>query len=364
MKSSIALSSNHLLWILILIWISAVSCVSEISGQVPERVEKHSLPNGLTIDVYLPPGYDKEIGYPVLIFNDGEFIFDQNAWNMSPLLDQLIISKEINPIIGIAVHTGGKRNDWYIPYQDLWIQQNWGEYTPSAHKYAEQLLEEVIPFVQQHYSVNDSETGIIGASLGGLISTWTGIHYPEHFKYSASLSGSFWVDDHHIFDEAADVTDHGQTYWFDIGTGEWNYYVPLFRILDDVGFRPGSRNFYYEVPNGKHIASDWLNRIEIPLKVFYGTDPDPLPEALNVHLECIPSKSVPGKKFRRLNPVVTLSNGVKYSLAHTASYTVIQGEVEIGTDGSIQNNPNTLAEILVKYGSLSGKIAIPYGWCK
>lgn len=69
---------------------------------------------------------------------------------------------------------------------------------------------------------------------------------------------------------------------------------------------PSERNFYYEVPGVRHTPSDWMSRIHLLLKAFFGTKP----ESMEVVLECIPSQSIPGLQFRRMNPIVTLTNGI------------------------------------------------------
>ncbi|WP_428235009.1 hypothetical protein [Gracilimonas sp.] len=190
-----------------------------------------------------------------------------------------------------------------------------------------------------------------------------GLKFPDKVKYSAGLSGSLWVADYSIFSEVEGSYDSEQKFWFDIGTNEWNYYVPLYTELDQHGVKPGENSFYYEVPNAAHVPSDWLQRIHLPLLAFFSPKTNPVPESLEVVIECIPSQSTPGRHFRRLNPIITLTNEVKYSLAHTASYSVLSGDAELGSEGSFRNNPQTEIEILVEYDSLSEAADIPVGWC-
>ena len=328
-----------------------------------EGLARHHLENGMVIDVLLPPVYDESEAYPVLLVNDGELIFSSSGWNMQPLLYELIQQGEIEPIITVAIHTGGNRNNWYIPYRDTWVTRNWGSYTPEALTYATALFEDVLPFLGQQYSIDNQEVGMIGASLGGLIATWIGLNFPEQVKYSASLSGSFWIANHQLFSEVKDAYDTANKFWFDIGTAEWNYYVPLYRALEKAGSEPGKSNFYYEIPDGAHTVPDWRKRMDMPLKIFWG-DTETSLQSMNVELECIPSASTPGLKFRRMNPIVTLTNGVKYSLAHTATYRLIGGEAELGTEGSFKNNPNTKVVIEVMYEGYLEEVVVPIGWCR
>ena len=317
----------------------------------------------MTIDILTPPDYDESKEYPLLILNDGEHMFGNGNWNMDIKLEQLILQGEIEPLIAVAIHSNGMRNNWYVPYEDSWITQNWGAYNPQAEMYAANVINEVMPFVDDKYPFDTSRVGIIGASLGGLISTWMGLKYPNSITYSASLSGSFWVADYSIFSEVDASYDNGQKFLFDIGTAEWNYYVPLYTALDNKGVTPGERNFYYEVPDGKHLTFDWVSRIHLPLKAFFGTETMAEPESMEVVLECIQSVTNSSLKFRRMNPILTLSNGIKYSLAHTATYSLISGEAELGSEGSLKNYPSFSARILVQYQSFSEEVHIPKGWC-
>ncbi|MCP9290582.1 alpha/beta hydrolase [Gracilimonas sediminicola] len=317
----------------------------------------------MVIEVFVPEDYDPDSTYPLLLLNDGEDMFGGGSWGMDRVLQRLISDQKIKPVIAAAIYNQGQRMNWYIPYEDRWITTNWGPYTPSASGYAQDIFDYVIPYMDEHFSVDTSEVAIMGASLGGLISTWMGLKFPEKIKYSAGLSGSLWVADYSIFSEVEGSYDSGQKFWFDIGTTEWNYYVPLYTELDKHGVTPGENSFYYEVPNAAHVPSDWLQRIHLPLLAFFSPKTNPVPESLEVVLECIPSQSTPGRHFRRLNPIITLTNGVEYSLAHTASYSVLSGDAELGSEGSFRNNPQTEIEILVEYDSFSEAVDIPVGWC-
>ncbi len=328
-----------------------------------ERIIYHELNNGMHVQVYTPPDYDKNKTYPLLLINDGETAFANDAYNLALKLDQLIESGLIEPIIAVAIHSSGNRNNWYIPYEDPWITNNWGPYEPQAEKYAEEIFNHVIPSLKLEYKFDEDEIGILGTSLGGLISTWLGLTYPDKIKYSASLSGSFWIADYKIFEEVRDSYNNEQKFWFDIGTGEWNYYVPLFQELELAGVTPGKHSFYYEVPEGTHTIADWLKRIHYPLILFFGSDTYE-PKSMEIILECIPSQSDPRRKFKRMNPLITLTNNVTYSLAQTASYTFQSGEIELGSEGSFQNNPDVESEVLVEFEIFSKVVTIPKEYCR
>lgn len=341
---------------------SVNSGCNEFGVNCTGNIYTYELNNGMTVDIYLPIDYNPDLSYPALILNDGEVIFSESYWNMGNRLNRLIEQELIEPIIAIAVYNSGNRMNWYIPYRDNWITENMGQYEPNAEWYADQILNNLVPAVNEMHRIDMSRIGIMGASFGGLISTWMGLNYPDQITYSASLSGSFWVDDYRIFEEVAGQYASDRKFWFDIGTAEWNYYVPLYYNLDQAGVIPGKQAFYYEVPDGRHIESDWLKRIHHPLILFFGTT-DQEPVHMNVVLECIPSQSTPGLKFRRMNPIITMSNEVQFSLAHAAVYTLVSGEAELGTEGSFRNNSDTEARVQVDYLDFSETVTIPGQYC-
>ncbi len=323
------------------------------------------LTNGMIFEVYLPDNYVESQQYPLMFFNDGESAFKLFGLNANTIIEDLISKNEIEPIIAVAVYANGNRNDLYIPYDDEWITFNWGPYNSQSEEYYQELINTLIPFLEERFSINKSEIGIGGVSLGGLVSTWMGLKYPETIKYSASFSGSFWVDDYKIFEEVKSVGyNPGNRFWFDIGatTGEWNYYVPLYSALDSVGSEPGVQSFYFEEKDAEHSFLYWRDRLEFPLKVFFGTT-EPTEQELNVILECIDSSSTPGLRFRRMNPVITLSNGVKYSLAHAASYTLVEGDGLLGSEGSFNNDSGEELAVMVNYKSFSNEVTIPASFC-
>ena len=69
-----------------------------------------------------------------------------------------------------------------------------GEYTkPGYEAYARSVVEEIKPEVDRRFRVFGSprETGVIGSSLGGVVSFYMAWQYPEVFGYAACMSSTF-----------------------------------------------------------------------------------------------------------------------------------------------------------------------------
>ncbi len=285
------------------------------------------LSDDLTIDIYVPNIKHPSGSYPIIYFNDGD-VYKGAVTSLTTY--KLGTADGIEPFIMVGIHSAGQRYGRFIPYHDEWIKENRVAYTPGSRNYTERIINEIMPLVEQDYPVDIKRRAIFGFSLSGLHATWATLNYPDVFSFAASLSPSFWIADYAIFDEPKEASD--SRFYFDIGTKEWNYYVPFIASLEEKGFEYGKDIFYYEVPNGIHAESDWANRLHIPLRLFLEGVPSEV-EKYEVITECIPSQSIVGLTFQRLNPIVTFKNGVRHSLSTSASYQVIGGDGEVLEDG-------------------------------
>jgi len=332
--------------------------LSLLSAFSKGKIIHHIITDRAEVNVYIPHGYDTTHTYQTIYFNDGETIFAPGyGWELHNKLDKLIDGKIIEPVIVVAIDSKGSRLSWYNPYSDDWIKQNWGSYIPQTNEYTLLISEIIIPFIEKSYAVKKqaSARAIVGYSLGGLHATWAGLTHASVFGFSAALSPSYWVADNAILDDIKTKQDESR-FWFDLGTAEWQYYIPVYKKLQQTGYKAGFDCFYYEVKDAEHIAADWIKRIDYPLIVFAGVNKDLTPEKMDVLFECIPSLSVAGKIYRRVNAVITLKNGIKYSLSNTASYKLLKGDIKLHEDGTIIAGSKTKAEIEVNYKEFKKRI--------
>lgn len=329
------------------------------------KIIHHIIQDKAEVSVYIPEGYDTTHAYQTLYFNDGETIFVPGyGWELNAKLDKLIANKVIEPVIVVAIDSKGSRLSWYNPYQDDWIKQNWGNYIPQANEYTLLIGETIIPFIEKKYAVKKEAVSraVVGYSLGGLHATWAGLNYPSLFGFSIALSPPYWVKDNAILEEIK-TKQEGSCFWFDLGTGEWQYYIPVYKKLQQVGYKAGVECFYFEVKDAAHIAADWVKRIDYPLMAFAGINKDVSPKEMEVLFECIPSVSVPGKTYRRVNAVITLTNGIKYSLSNTANYSLLKGDIILHDDGTIIAGTEARAEVEVRYKSFKKRISFSIDNC-
>jgi metallo-beta-lactamase class B len=143
--------------------------------------------------LYLPPDYAMSTKtYPVLYMHDGQNVFDAatsfaGEWGVDETLDQLQAQGDWGCIVVAIDNDGRRRMEEYQPSFDL---KDGGE----GGKYVDFLVQTLKPYIDQRYRTrpNRLDTGIAGSSLGGLISLYAGLKYPEVFGrvcvFSAPLS--------------------------------------------------------------------------------------------------------------------------------------------------------------------------------
>ncbi|NCI50457.1 alpha/beta hydrolase [Sediminibacterium roseum] len=157
--------------------------------------------------IYLPKGYANSSKlYPVLYMQDGQNLFNEQTapygeWGVDEALDTLQ-QKTGKECIVIGIDNGGdKRTTEYNPYDDA--KNGKGE----GKQYLEFIVRTLKPFIDSKYRTKKGpeNTFIAGSSLGGLISFYAMIKYPEVFGAGGIFSASFWVTPE-IFTDAEKFT--------------------------------------------------------------------------------------------------------------------------------------------------------------
>ena len=214
------------------------------------------------IYIYLPPNYSttKE-KYSVIYMQDAQNLFDVKTafaaeWEVDETLDSLY-HKTGKGFIIVGVENGGeKRIEEYTP----WKNEKYGG--GKGEIYIDFLVNELKPYIDRNYKTKKSakDTAIIGSSLGGLISFYGGLKYPNVFGKIGALSTSFWFSNKvNEFAEKNGNQKKTKLYLL-IGDKEGASMVAdtenMAERLLDIGFP--KKNIKTEVaPNGKHTESFW-----------------------------------------------------------------------------------------------------------
>lgn len=147
--------------------------------------------------VYLPPDYNEtKKDYPVIYMHDGQNLFDDKTayigeWNVDETLNA-IFEKTGKGFIVIGIQNGREsRIAEYTPWPNEKYGGGKGDY------YIDFIVKELKPYIDVTFRTKRKakDTGIIGSSLGGLISYYGGLKHPEVFGKVGALSSSFWFSE-------------------------------------------------------------------------------------------------------------------------------------------------------------------------
>lgn len=215
------------------------------------------------VRVYLPPGYHENTlrRYPVLYMQDGKnLFFPEDAflgreWNVDDAIHLLDAMNAVDRVVVVGIHSGDRM----------------GEYTkPGYEAYARSVVEEVKPEVDRKIRVLDSprETGVIGSSLGGVVSFYMAWEYPEVFGYAACMSSTFSHRDD-LMDRVLAEPRRSSKFYLDSGWPGDNYEVTLAMAmaLSEAGYRVREDFLHLAFPLDEHDERAWGRRLHIPLQL-------------------------------------------------------------------------------------------------
>ncbi len=214
--------------------------------------------------IYLPPNYHTSSQkYPVMYMHDGQNVFDVKTsyageWEVDEALDRLY--KDGGGCIIVAVDNGQEfRQDEYSP----WKNPTYGG--GQGKEYVRFIVETLKPHIDSNYrTIPDREhTGIMGSSMGGIISLYAGLEYPEVFSKLGVFSPAFWFSDEcyqHVLEQTKRMD---AKIFLLIGRLEGKRYVhgmsAMYHVLKNVGFEE-DEIFYKVDEKGQHQEKFWADQ--------------------------------------------------------------------------------------------------------
>ncbi|MBK9256260.1 MAG: T9SS type A sorting domain-containing protein [Saprospiraceae bacterium] len=144
--------------------------------------------------LYLPPDYETSAkNYPVLYMHDGQNLFDNKTafageWRVDESLDSLFLKGDHGCIV-VGIENGhGQRLNEYSP----WVNSQYGG--GQGDEYVRFIVETLKPHIDSTYRTfpEADQTGVLGSSMGGLISVYGGVQYPQVFGRVGAFSSAFW----------------------------------------------------------------------------------------------------------------------------------------------------------------------------
>ena len=185
--------------------------------------------------VYTPPGYDSvSEHYPVIYMHDGQNLFDiQTAfaeeWEVDETLNGLHEQGYRVPVV-IGIDNGGEyRIDELTPWE---FSYGGGQ----GAQYIDFIKETLKPYIDDHYRTlpGPEHTGLIGSSLGGLISAYGALKYQDVFGRSGPMSPAYWVNNDSLTAYLAETGKQEDIKFYQsIGTDEGANNIALMHDFED-----------------------------------------------------------------------------------------------------------------------------------
>jgi predicted alpha/beta superfamily hydrolase len=239
------------------------------------------LANVRDVHVYLPPSYARSgRHYPVLYMHDGQNLFDATTsfageWRVDDTLER-IADEGFEPIVVAVPNMGPERQEEYTPYVDDRRGGGRGE------AYLDFLVNTLKPQIDVRFRTRRerTQTGIMGSSLGGLISLYAFFRHPGVFGFAGVMSPSLWWGDRAIFPMVERAPRWSGRLYLDIGTGEGRAHVRdarlMARLLRRTTERPRRNLLYVEGRGAQHNEEAWADRFERAIRFLYPTPPSDL----------------------------------------------------------------------------------------
>jgi len=259
----------------------------EVTGtlKVLKDVPSPQLGNVRDLLVLLPPSWQEEgRRWPVLYMQDGQNLFDPatsfaGEWGVDETMAKL--SKDgIEAIVVGIPNTGHQRLDEYSPFHDPRLGGGKGE------AYLDFLVSTVKPLVDAGFPTEPGResTGILGSSMGGLISLHAFFRRPDVFGLCGALSPAFWFARGALFDAVRSAPLVPGRIYLDTGTREIgrlpfrrpfrrNSAAEMHALLRRKGYQDGVDVRYVAEKGGEHNEAAWRRRLPGALRFLLGPRP-------------------------------------------------------------------------------------------
>ncbi|MFL6726166.1 MAG: alpha/beta hydrolase [Sphingomicrobium sp.] len=256
--------------------------------------------------VWLPPGYSaKRPKYSVLYMHDGQNLFDKATagygmeWEVDEHLAQLITDKKVPPTIVVGIWNTPKRLQEYVPSKAFAtlpadyrgkVKALYGG-DPLSDGYLKFIVRELRPMIDKRFNVKTdrADTGIMGSSMGSLISLYAINEYPWIFG-AAGMMSTHWplfmkADGQSVSQQEYEVVSSAferylaaalpdprtHKLYFDHGSETLDaiykqYQDGVDAVVAKRGYRQGVNWLTKSFPGQKHNEISWASRIDIPLQ--------------------------------------------------------------------------------------------------
>lgn len=319
--------------------------------------------DGRTLFIRLPDGYEAAKGpFPVVYMHDGQNLFSTASgsaeeWRVDETLDRLERAGKVEKMVVVGIFASGDRASEYLPFTIPGFMGADTTFVGHGAEYAAWVAERVVPYIESKYNVSRErkDRAVMGSSFGGVLALWTIAHQPEVYSFGGVMSAAPVPG---LVEDITFAAKGDTKIWIDAGEFEEGFdacYIDQERALTSAllrkGYTYGRDLAYYEVPKATdHRESIVAERVEYPFIFFKGTTPARF-QRVEIHTGRSPSRTSPGSAF--VNPVADFSNGLRYSLFTSATYTIADARrATVSSAGVVAFNGDASTDVLVTYGDV------------
>lgn len=227
--------------------------------------------------IYLPQDYQSsQKHYPVIYMQDGQNLFDNKTsfageWKVDETLDNLYHEGDYGCIIIGIENGGGQRINEYSP----WVNPQYGG--GQGHEYMRFIVETLKPYVDNNFRTKKEPkyTGIVGSSMGGLISMYGGIEFQNTFGKIGALSSSYWFSQE-VYNHVSTTGTPDMRHYYLIaghleGGAQVDDMLKMETTLKSTGLN--NENIFIEAhSDGRHNEAYWSREFPKMYKWFWKDD--------------------------------------------------------------------------------------------
>lgn len=234
------------------------------SLRIMPEVWSPQLNNARDVLVYLPPSYHgSDRRYPVIYMHDGQNLFDRGTgfagqeWEVDETMERL--SGEGIEAIVVGIYNTQDRIQEYNPFAE--VRHGLGK------AYLAFIIDTIKPMIDRDFrTLPDRETtGIMGSSMGGLISIYGFFQRPDVFGFAGVMSPSVWFGSGAIYTTVHERPFAPGKIYLDNGTRE-NSARKLNATLIEKGYLPGKTLLYVVEGDAEHNEAAWARRLPDALR--------------------------------------------------------------------------------------------------
>ncbi|MBY9078396.1 alpha/beta hydrolase [Paenibacillus sp. HN-1] len=176
---------------------------------------------GRRLTVWLPPSYPhSERRYPAVYIHDG----GQLMLSCCNYVQRQFREGGLDELIMVGIGTACRTDD-YSPWPAEALKEGRPSFGGHGPAYIDEIADRIKPYVDAHYRTapEPEHTGMIGGSLGGLVTALAAYLRPDAFRRFGLLSPSFWFEGFRTFAEQTPLPSRDTRLYISAGSLEGVY---------------------------------------------------------------------------------------------------------------------------------------------